>query len=154
METLKINCPEGYEIDKEKSTFGEIVFKKKESFPMRWEELNIINGYYVGSGSSIISSVRAKDNYINRNVFPSKEEAEAMLAMAQLCQLRDAWNKEWKPNRKNENQKKYVIKVVSDQLYADSYWSINCPMSFKTRETRDLFMTAFKDLLEIAKPFL
>ena len=27
---LKINIPEGYEIDKEKSTFEEIVFKKVE----------------------------------------------------------------------------------------------------------------------------
>lgn len=39
---LKINIPEGYEIDKEKSTFEEIVFKKVEDpftkLPKNWEE--------------------------------------------------------------------------------------------------------------------
>ena len=39
---LKINIPEGYEIDKEKSTFEEIVFKKVEDplakLPKTWEE--------------------------------------------------------------------------------------------------------------------
>ena len=44
METrkLKINIPEGYEIDKEKSTFEEIIFKKVEDpfakLPKTWEE--------------------------------------------------------------------------------------------------------------------
>ena len=39
---LKINIPEGYEIDKEKSTFEEIVFKKVEDpfskLPKTWKE--------------------------------------------------------------------------------------------------------------------
>lgn len=39
---LKINIPEGYEIDREKSTFEEIVFKKIEDplakLPKTWEE--------------------------------------------------------------------------------------------------------------------
>ena len=38
--TIKITPPEGYEVDKEKSTFNEIVFKKLEpNLPMSWEEL-------------------------------------------------------------------------------------------------------------------
>ena len=39
---LKINIPEGYEIDKENSTFEEIIFKKIEDplskLPKTWEE--------------------------------------------------------------------------------------------------------------------
>ena len=40
METkeLKIQIPDGYEIDKEKSTFEKIVFKKKDTKPRSWEE--------------------------------------------------------------------------------------------------------------------
>ena len=39
METkeLKITIPEGYEIDKEKSTFEKIVFKKKDTKPRSWK---------------------------------------------------------------------------------------------------------------------
>lgn len=39
---LKINIPEGYEIDRENSTFEEIIFKKIENpfskLPKTWEE--------------------------------------------------------------------------------------------------------------------
>ena len=87
--TIKITSPEGYEVDKEKSTFSEIVFKKIENnLPMSWEELGVIGGYYVSSRSNIdnMSMTNAVD--VNQNLFPSKEEAKAMLAMAQLCQLR------------------------------------------------------------------
>ena len=35
---LKIDIPEGYEIDKENSTFERIVFKKKYTYPKSWEE--------------------------------------------------------------------------------------------------------------------
>ena len=37
---LKINIPEGYEVDKELSTFEEIIFKKIEygKLPRTWDE--------------------------------------------------------------------------------------------------------------------
>ena len=38
MRTLKVNVPEGYEIDKEKSTFENIVFKKKDDVVIRWDK--------------------------------------------------------------------------------------------------------------------
>ena len=47
---LKIEVPDGYEIDKEKSTFEKIIFKKVEKeLPKSWEELKIISGYYLDS---------------------------------------------------------------------------------------------------------
>ena len=46
--TLKITPPEGYEVDKEKSTFSEIIFKKIEpNLPMSWEELGVVKGYFI-----------------------------------------------------------------------------------------------------------
>ena len=35
---LKIEVPQGYEIDKQKSTFEKIVFKKIPENPKTWEE--------------------------------------------------------------------------------------------------------------------
>ena len=50
MKTQKIVAPEGYEIDREKSTIDEIVFKEiKKQLPKTWEELNTIKGWYVDS---------------------------------------------------------------------------------------------------------
>ena len=62
METkeLKIQIPEGYEIDKEKSTFEKIVFKKKDTNPRSWEEYccqqqtNCKEGYCINSITSEI----------------------------------------------------------------------------------------------------
>ena len=152
--TIKITPPEGYEVDKEKSTFNEIVFKKLEpNLPMSWEELEIIKGYYIFTNSKIseLSIMNAVD--VTRNTFPTEEEAKAMRAMAQLCQLRDRWNGGWKPDWKDDAPK-YCIISYKNILCTDFYYYKSTPMAFKTRELRDKFMETFKDLLEEAKPFL
>ena len=56
METkeMKIQVPEGYEIDKENSTFEKIVFKKVENeLPKSWEDLMTVKGYCVDTFSKI-----------------------------------------------------------------------------------------------------
>ena len=152
--TVKITPPEGYEVDKEKSTFSEIVFKKIEnSLPMSWEELGVIKGSFVSSNSIIDNLYMTNAVDINQNLFPTKEEAKAMLAMAQLCQLRDRWNGGWKANWKDDTVN-YCIILFENSLAKDSYYRTNRPMAFKTEELRDKFMETFKDLLEEAKPFL
>ena len=152
--TIKITPPEGYEVDKEKSTFSEIVFKKLEpTLPMNWEELGVVGGYYVSSRSNINNMSMRNAVDVNRNLFPTEEEAKAMLAMAQLCQLRDAWNGEWRANWE-DNVQKYCITSHKNILCTDFYYYTSTPMAFKTKELRDDFMVVFKDLLEIAKPFL
>ena len=150
--TIKITPPEGYEVDKEKSTFSEIVFKKLEpNLPMSWEELKEVKGCFIYQNN--VHSVIDKAIDRNRNVFPTKEEAKAMLAMAQLCQLRDRWNGGWKPDWKDDAPK-YCIISYKNILCTDFYYYKNTSMAFKTRELRDKFMETFKDLLEEAKPFL
>ena len=153
--TIKITPPEGYEVDKEKSTFSEIVFKKLEpNLPMSWEELEEVKGYFVQLNSNINDRpVICKTDACNRNTFPTKEEAKAMRAMAQLCQLRDAWNDGWKANW-GDDTPKYCIISYKNILLKDFYYYTSAPMAFKTRELRDKFMETFKDLLEEAKPFL
>ena len=152
--TIKITPPKGYEVDKEKSTFEEIVFKKIENnLPMSWKELGAVKGYYILADSNIdcLSNINTIDD--NRNVFPTKEEAKAMLAMAQLCQLRDRWNGEWRANWEDDT-KKYCIISYKNILCTDFYYYASTSMVFKTKELRDKFMETFKDLLEEAKPFL
>ena len=153
MESVKIIAPDGYEIDEEKSSFQEIVFKEKKSpLPKSWEELKRIKGYYVNALSELeIVDGDACDG--NKNVFPSKEEAEAMLAMAQLCQLRDAWNQNWRADWEDIGQEKFVI-IYSKGVHVISCKSTSSPMNFPTRALAEEFIEVFKDLLEIATPFL
>lgn len=150
--TIKITPPEGYEVDKEKSTFNEIVFKKLEpNLPMSWEELKEVKGCFIYQNN--VHSVIDKAIDRNRNVFPTKEEAKAILAMAQLCQLRDAWNGEWRANWEDDTPK-YCIVSYKNILEKEHIYNTSTSMAFQTIELRDKFMETFKDLLEEAKPFL
>ena len=81
MENKEINiiAPEGYEIDKEKSTFEKIVFKKiSDNLPKTWEELKNISGYYISSCSGITHSYLVNGSNYTKNIFPTKELAEAV----------------------------------------------------------------------------
>ena len=157
METkeFKIQVPEGYKIDKEKSTFEKIVFKKIErELPKSWEDLKNIGGYYVSSQSDIKYCYENCLDYINKNVFPTKREAEACLALAQLCQLRDIYNGGWKPDWEDYEQFKWCIVFFKDNIRVAEYLFIKKMLAFKTEELRDKFLENFRDLIETAKPLL
>lgn len=157
METkeMKIQVPEGYEIDKEKSTFEKIVFKKEErKLPKKWEDLYEVKGWFVGFHSDVVTSgsMRTADSVKNR--FPTKKEAEACLALAQLCQLRDRYNDGRKPNWEDETEIKWCIEFCKDRIGTTDRISCHKILTFKTEELRDEFLENFKDLIEIAKPLL
>ena len=157
METkeLKIQVPGGYEIDKENSTFENIVFKKVENeLPKSWEELKIIKGYYADSWGDICGNEVILDNSSdNRNVFPTKEEAEACVALAQLCQLRDRYNGGWKPDWE-DNSEKYIIYFHADKIISGDTYRAQSVLHFKTEELRDRFLENFEDLIWVARPLL
>lgn len=151
---LKIQVPEGYEIDKEKSTFEKIVFKKVEKeLPKSWEDLKFVRGFYVTDDGYIDDCSMVDTISMNKSVFPTEEEAEACLALAQLCQLRDRYNDGWKPDW-NKDDDKYTIIYCSDKI--DTSFSVYAQriLSFKTVELRDKFLKNFRDLIETAKPLL
>lgn len=156
MKSLKVNIPEGFEIDKEKSTFEEIIFKPiKRELPKRWEELGTIKGFYIGPDSSVQSIGYSTNGMVPsiRKVFPTREEAEASVALAQLCQLRDIYNKGWKPNWENTDTK-FVIYFAGKDINTITSEVLHRVLSFKTSELRDKFLKNFKDLIEKAKPLL
>lgn len=89
METkeVKITIPEGYEIDKEKSTFEKIVFKKKEDTINSWEDLEEIKGVFIHYNSNIQEYNRTILCDEDRNVFLNEKYAKSALALAQISQL-------------------------------------------------------------------
>lgn len=162
METkeLKIQIPEGYEIDKENSSFDKIVFKKKENTkPRSWEEYCKNNEYkevwYVNEDSNIGGChLMCRPISKDKNTLPTKELAKAFLAMMQLMSLRQAWIGYWKPDWDNEGIIKWCIEYRNNKAYIYDYCSTAHSLSFPTKEMAEDFMNCFKDLLEIAKPLI
>ena len=149
MKTVKITPPEGYEIDKEKSTFEEIVFKPIEQrLPKSWEEIENLKGWWIDYDSELneagIKSPVLEDD---RNVFPTKEIAEAVLELAQLLQLRDVYRQGWKPDWENFNSSKWAILVMENKLRKQIATLSNATFCFQTEEIRDLFLENFQDKL-------
>lgn len=171
METkeLKIEIPLGYEIDKEKTTFEKIVFKKKGFKPKSWEEycekhrneVRYVAGYDLAGGYNIIQGIYG-NGYCT---VPSKELAETFVAMMQLISLREDWihkwsvdngmTDDWKPDWDSTLVDKHCITNASNKsICVDIYVYTIKPLSFPTYEMAEDFMNCFKDLLEIAKPLI
>ena len=127
----------------------------KKELPKSWEELKIISGYYIDSNSVLSNHCK---NILsigngNKNLFPTKELAEASLALSQLLQLREVYRDGWIPDYKN-TKGKYGIYVIENILIVDITYGTAKIFSFQDREIANLFLTNFKDLLEIAKPLI
>lgn len=152
MKQINIDIPQGYEIDREKSTFENIVFKEIKGLPTTWEDLKTISGHYVVS-NSIMYSQELNTYSRNKNMFATKEQAEASLALAQLSQLRDVYRQGWTPDW-GDNDWKHVIEFHKDKLIRSSYRGTNNFLAFQSKDIRDEFLENFKDLIEQAKPFL
>lgn len=152
METkeVKIECPLGYEVDKEKSTFEKIVFKKKERvLPKTWKE------FYNSVVEKDIINRRADwyniDGYLH---CLSERYFKSLISLAQLLELRDYYNDGWMPDWNNSIQEKYYISIIGDDIRRDSCWSCRNILSFKDEKTRDEFYNNFKSLIEQIKELI
>ena len=152
---LKFYFPEGYEIDKEKSTFEEIIFKKVEDpfskLPKTWEEYceqTKNRTYYTYSpyNESHVNETAAHGFY---GEFSTKERAKQFIAFGKLLQLRDYWVKGYSEFR---------YAVYGDKLDGTAIcdWrdNINHPLTFPTREMAQKFVECFKDLIKEARPLI
>lgn len=157
MKELKIEVPQGYEIDKEKSTFDKIIFKKIENkLPKTWEEFcrqtRVRTEYFITNNSCIASIESRNREYNNdKNFLSSKEDAEAHLAMIQLHRLRDIYRQGWVPDWNAGLISKYCIVFHAGSLEIREFGCTAHFLSFQSREIAQEFIKNFKDLIEKAK---
>ena len=151
MKEIKINVPKGYEIDKDKSTFENIVFKEINELPNSWKELEVIDGYWV-SALSRVCSYTSEASLTSKNTFKTEEQAEASIALAQLSQLRDVYRQGWEPNEE-ERFLQYIIMFSGNKPHI-YYIQGSCFLSFQNSKTAELFLKNFRDLIEKAKPLM
>lgn len=98
METkeLKVQVPEGYEIDKENSTFECIRFKPIKKSITYDEVCNSMlkTGYYTDNRGKILHVTEFADNAkIDKNNATNKEQLERLLALNQLLNIAEYYNR-------------------------------------------------------------
>lgn len=145
---LKIEVPNGFEIDKEKSTFELIVFKPIAKWVNDWYCLSHIDGYYVDADSKI-EYARTNSSNFHRNIFPTREDAESSLALAQLLQLRKKVIGDWQPNWETDLVKKFCIIGGYNVLHVCDVYSFFMELSFPNEILAKTFVEKYKDLLNI-----
>lgn len=124
----------------------------KKKLPITWNGLEQVNGYYIDN-HSIINKDGGYVHVSNRNFFATKEQAEASIALAQLSQLREVYRNGWVPDW-GDDKSKYVITLRNGEIIDDSNIRYDKFLSFQDRETRDLFLENFRDLIEKAIPLM
>lgn len=148
---IKITPPEGFEIDKENSTFECIKFKSIE----RWRDNKnaCVKGYYINDFSNINEALsneykNVKDNY---NIFATEKQAKSALAIARISQIMAnderfggvVTDKEWINNSIKyalERSLKNILKCICCGTYTF--------LAFHTQEQRDLFLEENEDLVK------
>ena len=150
MNKLEIEIPEGHEIDQEKSNLdkGLIIFKKKKSRPMRFEDVNIKDYHYYKPFRLIEGREVRMDHLIVKT-----EYVRAFRALSELVILRDAWNEGWEADWDDETQEKVIITLMMEEFRILSASSRH-PLVLKDEETAKAFLDQFRYLIEKAKPLL
>lgn len=152
---LKIIPPIGYEIDRQKSTFEKIIFKKIPENPKTWEEYcSLMKGktvYYTNCNNIIVSGFSdAHDK------FTTKKRAEQFIALGKLLQLRDYWVGGWRYNAPNFNDSVFAVfySVTSNDAQITNISYANLPLTFPTKEMAQKFIECFEDLIKEAYPLV
>lgn len=128
-EEIKIEIPKGYEIDTEKSTFENIVFKKKPVVNC-WVDLPKVSGVLIKNTSSEIYAVDDfPTTFSNKNVFLNEKSAKAALALAQISQLLPYYDSKVDWNKYGE---KYVIVRSYNSLTIDANYQVYRLLAFNT----------------------
>lgn len=153
METkeVKIQVPEGYEIDKENSTFEHIKFKKKVEEIDTWKDIKYLEGYYIDPFSETRKINKVIRGIADKHVFISEKYAKSALALAQISQLMPYYggeitNEEWK----NDNWKYSIDVDAKGLLYLSQVTHNKQIVAFHTHTQRDRFLS-FPENVQLVK---
>lgn len=150
--TITITIPDGYDdIDKKALAEGKISFIKTKPTPWRKTEHNI-SGFYVDNNSCISVMGPVANIPANKNLFVSRDQARAMLAMAQLSQIIANDKRFGEPITEEEWKDATVCKRLiirqNDRITTDYGYLNYCFLAFHTVEQRDLFLEENEDLIK------
>jgi len=148
---INIVAPEGYEIDKENSTFECIKFKPIQKKRWRDNEDVKIKGYIINLASAInvLAGFNTPDNY---HIFATEKQAKSALAMARISQIMAnderfggvVTDEEWvSPTHYG----KYTICRNGNDFYCGFGYTAYHFLAFHTADQRELFLQENEDLV-------
>ena len=124
--TIKLTLEKAKEFYKKGGEFRELALSAfteeeltKGGLPKTWEEFcsqfNIHREYYIETDSIIYEDNNDRRSPLfDKNMLPSKEAAEAHLALMQLHQLRDCYRQGWEPNWSDGEDKYCIVRSYND----------------------------------------
>lgn len=143
---------------REQRDWRKVKYEKKKELPKTWEEF--CETHEVQKGEAYIKDISTiykaentgdtRDMYADKNILPSKEAAEAHLALMQLHQLRDCWREGWVPDWNDGDQNKYVIAPNKGEFKIYEYHTIGRFLAFQDKKRADEFKDCFIDLIKQA----
>lgn len=150
METkeVKINIPEGYEIDEQNSTFECIKFKKIHQINT-WEDIPRINGCYI-SNCNIVTGYEGKPCEENKDVYLTNKYAKSALALAQISQLMPYYGGEITDKEWANSDWKYCISICNKEISLCTSVYLRDLVSFHTAIQRDRFLS-FPENVQLVK---
>ena len=149
---IEIEVPEGKQaIWKDGKVVFEDIFPK---LPETWEEFCELypikeEECYIDDCSVINEKNGLRARTADQNVLPSREAAEAYLALMRLHQLRDCYRQGWVPDYKrldykycicNDGNNYVIVQIVDRSRF----------LTFKSKEIAEKFLTNFEYLIEQA----
>lgn len=163
MKPLQINLDQAREIFKDDGTsymeamklhFGlEVLKPVPNPKPSTcFEDLIGRSGFYSCTFSSVYDS--EIESLGSENTFATKEQANAVLALAQLSHHMAIWNGDWVADWKDSGQTKYTVTFFNGKFDIGGYGLHQVFLHFKNRTLAEDFLETFRDLIEQAKPLL
>ena len=153
-QTIEIEVPDGKEaVWKD----GRVIFEDiNPLLPKTWKEFcenhDTKKGeHYIDDSCNLVAAIGGykRDVQKDRNLLPSKQAAEAHLALMQLHQLRDCYRNGWLPDWK-EQSVKHTILIDHDDIVVGKSYVISCFLAFQTEELAEEFLNNFRELIEEA----
>jgi len=127
--------------------------------PNTWEEFskeNVTNNeYYIDYRDSEICIIPNCLNGLEKEkcLLPSKQSAEAHLALMQLEQLRDCYRQGWLPNW-GDGSNKYTIYKECNSVVTERSIHVNHFLAFQTEKLCEKFYENFKDLIKTSRDLI
>ena len=149
MEEKKLKIPEGDVFDRVEN--GEVILRKVGgALPKTWADCLSKPG-----GGNRLGEMEDLNCHSSLNAVP-KGMRKPMLALCQLLVCRNAWWKRlgWKPDWKNQEQKKYCIGFIKGRVDTTMNEGSNRILAFPTPEAQGEFLRTFRDLIVEAKELL
>lgn len=154
---IEIDVPAGKKAVWEDGTLKFI--DDKPSMPKTWEEFCEVHPLqpteaFISSNSEPVTVIDWRTDFhrfvdADRNYLPTREAAEAHLALMQLHQLRDYYRQGWIPDWSN-NDYKWGIFICRNKIRVDQIVNWASFLSFPTEYLATEFLNNFRDLIKQA----